>query len=62
MVMRLITGQSEETLVLSILVEVVGGAEDKEDHGFLETCLVVHPLLGVGVLIKETIEVSCKHP
>ena len=31
-----------------VLVEVVGGAEDKGDHSFLETCLVVHPLLVGG--------------
>ena len=29
-----------------MLVEVVGGAEDKEDNSFLETLLVLHPLLG----------------
>ena len=46
MVMQLITGLSRETLILSMLVKVVGSAEDKEDHSFLETCLVVHPPLG----------------
>ena len=53
---------SEETLVLSILVKVVGGTECKEGHSFLETLLVVHPLLGVGVLIGEAIEVPNIQP
>ena len=44
-------------LILSMLVEVVGGVEDKEDHTFSETLLVVHPLQGMGVLIREVIEV-----
>ena len=39
--------------ILSMLAEVVDGADDKEDHDFLETLLVVHPLLEVGVLIRE---------
>ena len=38
-------------LILSILDEAEGGAEGKEGHSFLETPLVVHPLLGVGVSI-----------
>ena len=46
MAMRLIAGLSREMHDLSVLVKVIGGTEDKEDHGFLETCLVVHPLLG----------------
>ena len=53
----LITGLSKETLILSILVKVVGGTEGKEGHSFLETLLVVHPYLGVGVLIGEPIKV-----
>ena len=35
-------------LILSVLVEVVGGTEDKEDHGFIEKLLVVYPLLRGG--------------
>ena len=53
--MWLITGLSKGKLFLSILAEVEGSAEGKEDHGFLETLLVVHPLLGVGVPIREVI-------
>ena len=33
-------------LNFSILVQVVGGLEGKEYHGFLKTPLVVQPLLG----------------
>ena len=62
MATQLITGLSGEMLILSVLVEVVSGAEDKEDHGFLETCLVVHPLLGVGVLIGEANKVPSNQP
>ena len=43
-------------LILSVLVEVVDGAEGMEGHSFLETPLMVHPLLGVGVLIGEAIK------
>ena len=43
--MQLITGLSRQTVILSILVEVVDGAEDKEDHSFLETPLIVYALL-----------------
>ena len=35
-------------LIITMLVEVVGSTEDKEDQGFLETFLVFHPLLGGG--------------
>ena len=35
-------------LLLSMLVEVVGSAEDEEVHYFLETLLVVHPLFEGG--------------
>ena len=55
--MWLITGLSKEALILSILVKEVDGAKGKEGHSFLETPLVVHPLL--GVLIGETIKVHC---
>ena len=54
--MQIITGLSGQMLVLSILVEVVDGTKGKEDHGFLETPLVVHPLLGMGVPIREAIK------
>ena len=40
-----------------MLVEVVDGIDNKENHDFLETLLVAHPLLGVGVLIGEVINV-----
>ena len=57
MVMQLVTDLSRETVILSVLVKVAGSAEDKEDHDFLETLLVVHPLPWVGVLIGEGIEI-----
>ena len=41
----------------SMLVKVVDGIDNKKDHNFLETLLVAHPLLGVGVLIGEVIKV-----
>ena len=62
MVMQLIAGLSEETCIVSVLVEVVGNAEGKEGHGFLETLLVVHLLLGLGVPIEEAIEVPSIQP
>ena len=52
----------QRTLTLSILVEVVDSAEGKEDHAFLEILLVVHPPLGVGVPIREAIEVHGNQP
>ena len=42
----LIAGLSKKTLILSVLVKIVDLAEGKEGHSFLETPLVVHPLLG----------------
>ena len=42
-------------LILSILVEAVGGIKDKEDQGFPGIPLVDHPLLGSGVPIGEAI-------
>ena len=48
MVMQLNMDLSGETLILSVLIKVVGSAEDKKDHDFLETLLVVHPPLGGG--------------
>ena len=62
MVMWVITDLSRETLILSMLVKVVDGTDDKEDHNFLETLLVVHQLLGVGVPIGEVIEVPSSQP
>ena len=44
--MQVIMDLSRETLILSVLVEVVDDAGNKEDHNFLETLLVVQPLLG----------------
>ena len=41
MMMQLIMDLSGEMLILSMLAEVVGGTEDKEDHNFLETLPVV---------------------
>ena len=47
----------------TLLVKVVGGAEGKEEHGCVgEPPLVVHPLLGVGVLIGEAFEVPSSQP
>ena len=46
-------------LILGVLVEAVGGVKDKEDQGFPGTPLVDHPLLGLGVLIKEVIRAPC---
>ena len=54
-VMQLIAGLSKGALVLSTWAEVEGGTKGKENHDSWETLLVVHPLLGVGVLIGETI-------
>ena len=62
MTMQPITGLGGEKLIFSKLAKVVGGTEDKEDHSLLETLLVVHPLLGVEVLIGEAIKVpSSQH-
>ena len=62
MVTQLIMDLRREVLILSLLVKVVDGTEEKEDHCFLETLLVVCPLLGVGILIGEVIEVPSSHP
>ena len=61
-VMQLITGLSKGMLILSILVKIGGGTEGKEGHSFLETPVVVHPLLGVGVLIGDVIKVPDIQP
>ena len=58
--MQLITGLSRDILI--ILVKVVGGTEGKENNGFLETPLVVHAPLGVGVQIGEEIKVPGSQP
>ena len=49
-------------LIVSILVKVIGSTEDKEDHSFLETLLVVHPLVGVGVPVGEVTDVPSSQP
>ena len=53
MMMQTIADLRKEVPIPSVLVEVVYGVGDQKDHGFLETLLVVHPLLGVGILIRE---------
>ena len=53
--MWLIACQSRQMLNLSILVEVVEGTKLKEDHGFPDRPLI-HPLLGVEVLIGDVIK------
>ena len=60
--MQMIAGLSGEMLICRVMVEIVGITEDKEDHGFLETCLVVHPLQGVGVSNGEAIRVPSSQP
>ena len=62
MAMKLIADLSREMLVLSMLVKVVDGIDDKEDHAFLERLLVVYPLLGLGVPIQEAIKVPSSQP
>ena len=54
--MQLIAGLSGQILILRVLVKVVDGVKGKEDLGFPETPLVVHPVLGVGVPIGEGIK------
>ena len=53
MVMWAIPGLSKEAPIPSVLVEVVGNIDEKN---FLETLLVAHPLLGMGVPIGEAIK------
>ena len=62
MVMQLIVDLSREMLIFSVLVEIVDGTDDKEDHDSLETLLVVHPLLGMGGLIGEVKKVPRSQP
>ena len=59
---QLIVGLSKEMLIVSILVGVVGSIEGKEDHSFLKTPLVVTPLLGVSISIREGIKVPSIQP
>ena len=56
-VMWVIMDLSEEILILSVPVKVVDGIDNKEDHNFLETFLMIHPLLRVGILTGEMIKV-----
>ena len=56
MVMWAIVDLSEEMSVPSMLVEVVDNVCDKKEHDFLETLLVAHPLLVVGVPIRGVIK------
>ena len=49
----------EVVLTFHVLVEVVDDIGDREYQGFLEIPLEAHPLLGVGVPMKEVIEVLC---
>ena len=60
--MQVIADLSKEALIPSILIEVVDSIDDKGDHNFLETLLVAHPVLGVGVLIGEAIKVPSSQP
>ena len=60
--MQVIADLSEEVLVPGMLDKVVDNVDDKKDHHFLETLLVAHPLLGVGVLIGEVIKVPSSPP
>ena len=57
MVTQVIAGLGKEATMPSMLVNVVDDVDDKKNHGFLETPLVAHPLLGVGVLIRGAIKV-----
>ena len=59
MVIWAITDLSKEAPFPSVLVEVVDDVNNKKNHNFLETPLVAHPLLDVGVLIGGVIEVPC---
>ena len=53
---------SKEAFIPIMLVDVVDCIDEKEDHDFLETLLVAHPLLRVGVLIEEVINVPSSQP
>ena len=57
MVTGVIEDLNKETPVPSVLVKVEDGVDDKKDQNFLETLLVAHPFLGIGVLIGEVIKV-----
>ena len=60
MVMWVIMDLIKEVLILSMLVEVVDNIDDRVDHDFLETLLVAHHPLGVGVPIGEAIKVPSR--
>ena len=62
MVLHAIVDLSKEVLILSMLVEVIDCIDDKEDHDFLETLLGTQPLMGLGVPIREVIEVPSSQP
>ena len=57
MAMWAVVDLSEEAFIPNMLVEVVDGIDEKEDHNFLATLLVAQPLLGVGVPIGEAVKV-----
>ena len=50
---------SEVALMSSMLIEVADDICIREYQGILDAPLEAHPLLGVGVLIKEEINVLC---
>ena len=49
----------EVALKFGALVEEIDNVGDREHQGILDTSPEAHPLLGVGVLIEEVIEVLC---
>ena len=53
MVMWVIVDLSGETLILTMLVKVVDGTDNKHDYDFLKTLLVVHHPLGMGFSIRK---------
>ena len=50
---------SEGALVLGMWVEGEDDVGYRKHQGILDTSLEAHPLLGMGVLIKEAINVLC---
>ena len=50
---------SKVILKLSMSVEVVDDVGDREHQGILDASLQAHPLLWMGVPIKEAIKVLC---
>ena len=55
LMMFMLTDKSEVVLTFSMLVEVVDDVGDRKQQGILDVSAEAHPLLGVGVLIKEII-------